>query len=149
MRCAWFIRKPSPAQSGLHSPGLWWSLSPGHVSRQVLAGLVRWVPSGLLSGMRCLLCGLCRASPKLRCCSPSAAPPLFPPPFAPSRLRRAVVSRQLARPPAIGAPGVEVGSCLFWLPATHHVVRGAVVITWALLLALRTFFSADSNSHID
>lgn len=72
---------------------------------------------------------------------------LLPLPLA--RPRRAVFSRQLAQPAAIGAPGAEVGSCLFWLPATRRVVRGVVVITWALLLALRTFFSADSNSRID
>lgn len=57
-----------------------------------------------------------------------------------ARPRGATVSHQLAQPPAVGALGAEVGSRLFWLPATRHVVRGAVVITWALLLALRTFF---------
>jgi len=124
-RRAWLVGKPSLTQGGLQSPqrGV---PPPGAVP----AG-------GSLPARHIALLGDCCnrsevLAPWLQRSWPSAAPPLFPAPFAPARPLRAVASRQLAQARVIIS---EVGRCLVWLPATRRVVRGAAVITRASLLA--------------
>lgn len=150
MRCSRLVRKPSPAQGGLQSPGPWCSPSPVCPSRRLPASPVHRAPCGLPSRMKHLLGGFCKAVPEPWCCLPSASPPSFFPSFAsrpapwghsftPARSapRRRSVGRGGGKPPVLAAchPSCRArcgGYYLGFAPCIKNI-----------------FFSADGNSRID